>query len=144
MSPVNEEKIISLIAEVRKAHAQLESYAQQSHAGLLASSEKLNSLKYLFIVGIEACIGICQHVASKKFQEVPESYSRCFDILAAEGVVPASLALQVAELARFRNVLVHLYWKVDDARVLENLSKIRALDDFTRTIERYLGIGKTR
>lgn len=143
MSPVNEEKIITLIAEARKAHAQLASYAQSSRTGLLASGEKLNSLKYLFVIGIEACIGICQHIAAKKFQEVPESYSGCFDILATQGVLPGSLTRKMSELARFRNVLVHLYWKVDDRQVVENLSKIGALDEYTRTMERYLEIGKT-
>ncbi len=125
---------MSLIAEVRKAHAQLQDYAKASQTDLLASTEKMNSLKYLFVVGIEVCIDICQHLSARRFQEIPDSYSRCFDIQVKRGFISEGLGTRLSRLARFRNVLVHLYWKVDDHRVLENLSEIGALNEFSRTV----------
>jgi len=140
MSPVNKEKITDLIAEVQKAKEQLKSYSLVPTEVVLGSMEKMNSIKYLFIVCIEACIDICQHVSAKMFQETPESYGGCFDVLSNKGAIPDSLGKQMAELARFRNLLVHLYWKVDDRRVIENLSRIGTLEEYTKCIADYLKI----
>ena len=138
MSAVNIEKITGLIAGVQKAREQLHSYSLVPTEEVLGSMEKMNSIKYLFIVGIEACIDICQHVSAKMFQETPDSYSGCFDVLSNKDAIPDSLGRQMAELARFRNLLVHLYWKVDDRRVIENLSRIGTLEEYAKCIADYL------
>jgi uncharacterized protein YutE (UPF0331/DUF86 family) len=140
MGSINKEKVISLIAEVQKAKGQLEAYALAPAESVLASTEKMNSLKYLFIVAIEACIDICQHMSAKMFQETPESYSSCFDVLVSKKVIPDVLGSRMAELARFRSILVHLYWKVDDRRVIENLSSLGALEEYSRYIADYVKI----
>jgi len=142
MAEVNREKVITLITEVQKARKQLESYVSLPAEIVLGSPEKLNSVKYLFVIGIEACIDICQHISAKLFQEVPESYSSCFDVLNKKGVISQSLCERMAHLAQFRNVLVHLYWKVDDRRVLDHLTQIETLDEFTKVIAKYLDLSR--
>ena len=67
MAEVNREKVITLITEVQKARKQLESYVSLPAEIVLGSPEKLNSVKYLFVIGIEACIDICQHISAKLF-----------------------------------------------------------------------------
>ena len=142
MAEVNREKVITLITEVQKARKQLESYVSLPAEIVLGSPEKLNSVKYLFVIGIEACIDICQHISAKLFQEVPESCSSCFDVLNKKGVISQSLCERMAHLAQFRNVLVHLYWKVDDRRVLDHLTQIETLDEFTKVIAKYLDLSR--
>lgn len=137
---VNKEKIITLVAEIEKAKRQLEEYVALGEPAILGSSERLNSLKYLFVVAIEACVDICQHFSAKLFSEVPESYSKCFEILSKRGVITESLAEQMGDLARFRNLLIHRYWGVDDKRVVQHLKRIETFDRFVRDVAAYIGI----
>lgn len=69
------------------------------------------------------------------FSEAPESYAACFAILHEKNILDQTLADEIGTLARFRNVLVHLYWKVDDERVIENLQKLDLLESFLRAIK---------
>jgi Uncharacterized conserved protein, COG2445 len=45
-------------------------------------------------------------------------YAECFEKLAAQGVIDSALAERLKAMARFRNLLLHRYWEVDDQRVL--------------------------
>lgn len=51
----------------------------------------------------------------------PKDYADCFAALAELGVVSADLAGRLQRMARFRDLLVHLYAEVDDRRVYEIL-----------------------
>ena len=134
MRSLDWEKITTLTAEAEKAVAQLGEYAGIAPADLVANSEKLGNMKYQFIVAIEACIDICQHVSAKLFSEVPQSYASCFDVLRDNNIINGELAAMMSDLARFRNVIVHRYWIVDDWRVVENLQKVDAIDLYLHAI----------
>ncbi len=138
--PVNKEKVISLIAEIVKANSQLKRYRALSKRAILSSPEKLNSIKYLFVVVAEACIDICQHLSAKLFSEVPESYASCFQVLCVHKVISASLAKRLGDLAGLRNLLVHRYWQVDDKRVVQHLGKLDTLQKYVRVISSYVGV----
>jgi uncharacterized protein YutE (UPF0331/DUF86 family) len=134
-SGVNTERILSLIGEARKAFGMLVSYQKMDDEVLLSDQEKLGNIKYQFIVAIEACIDICSHIAEKTFSEVPESYAHCFDLLKEKGIIESQLAEGMSDFARFRNVLVHLYWKVENKRVIEILKHdLHRIEEFLTAI----------
>ncbi len=137
---INKEKILTLVAEIQKAKKQLEEYRSLPEMVTLTSPEKLNSIKYLFIVAAEASIDICQHLSAKLFAEVPDSYSTCFQILSKHKVLAAPLAEKMANLAGLRKLLVHRYWEVDERRVLEHLQGIDTLEEYVRVISSYVGL----
>jgi uncharacterized protein YutE (UPF0331/DUF86 family) len=134
MGELSNEKIIALTSEVEKALIVLKEYAKLPPSDFKGNAERLGNMKYQFIVMLEGCIDICQHVSSRLFAQTPESYASCFEILHEMHVIEKELAAQMAELARFRNVLVHLYWKVDDSRVLQNLHKLQPVEAYLRSI----------
>ena len=43
----------------------------------------------------------------------------CFVMLAEAGLVPQDLPNRLQKMARFRNLLVHIYWKLDYSRVYD-------------------------
>ena len=43
----------------------------------------------------------------------------CFGILAGLSVMTPELAERLKRIARFRNLIVHLYWQVDNRRVYQ-------------------------
>ena len=66
---------------------------------------------YRLLIAIEAALNLCYHVAAKRLKKVPEEYAECFAILSDAGIIPVDLSERLQKTARFRNLLVHMYWK---------------------------------
>lgn len=128
---VNRDLLRQRAKEVRNALAILEGYATLSQQAFLARSQVVDAAKYRLVVGIEAAISICTHLAARVAHRTPESYAECFAVLAEAGMLSADLAERLGRMARFRNLLVHLYWEVDDSRVWQALrNDLKDLDDY--------------
>jgi uncharacterized protein YutE (UPF0331/DUF86 family) len=65
------------------------------------------------LVAIEAALGLCYHVSAKQLKKVPEEYAECFAILSDAQIIPKDLSEKLQRMARFRNLLVHMYWKLE-------------------------------
>jgi uncharacterized protein YutE (UPF0331/DUF86 family) len=85
----------------------------------LSDFRSTESAKYLFIVVTEAAIDLCNHIVSRQGGRAPESYADCFAVLVDLGLISDELSLRLRQMTRFRNLLVHLYWRVDNRRVYE-------------------------
>ncbi|MCX5868979.1 MAG: DUF86 domain-containing protein [Proteobacteria bacterium] len=134
-NPINKERIASLFGEIRKALGILMEYQKMSKIEVVGDLKVLGGIKYYFIVSIEGCIDICNHLVAKEYVEAPESYFDCFRILGEKGIIPTDLAEKMGSLAKFRNLLVHLYWKVDDGKVYDFLhGEPPLIEDFLTAI----------
>ena len=69
---------------------------------------------------------------------VPGSYADIFYFLSDAGIMPRPFADKLANLAGFRNILVHDYTKVKPAKVYANLERLDDFHDFARYITTYL------
>lgn len=105
--------------EIRDALDVLARYGAAPRKEFLARPEIVDAAKYRLVVAIEAAISICTHLAARLADRTPESYADCFVELGRAGIIPADLADRLGRMARFRNLLVHVYWEVDNARVWE-------------------------
>jgi uncharacterized protein YutE (UPF0331/DUF86 family) len=114
---VNLDRLRELAAELRRAIGQLRTLGKASEDEFLADAKTVNSAKYLFIVACEAAIDICNHLSARRGGRAPEDYADCFQVLQEMGVLEVQLGRRLVRMARFRNLLVHLYWKVDDTKV---------------------------
>jgi len=87
-------------------------------------------IKHALQETIEACLDIANHVVSTESLGAPENYSAYFEKLREAGIIDNSLADRLQDMARFRNVLVHLYAEVRAETVRdildEDLEDIRA------------------
>ena len=85
---------------------------------------------YRLLVAIEAALALCYHVSAKRLRKVPEEYAECFGMLRDAGILPAELAGRLQRMARSRNLLVHMYWKIAYGQVFDviqqNLGDLRA------------------
>ena len=50
---------------------------------------------------------------SKNRLRPPEDYADTFLVMREEGFFPKEFAEKLMQMARFRNRLVHIYWKID-------------------------------
>lgn len=86
-------------------------------------------------MAIEAAIQICFHICAQRLHRVPEEYAECFAILGEAGIVRKELSRNLQRMARFRNMLVHMYWEIDYDRVYEILrGHLDDMREFVRVI----------
>lgn len=135
---LNKNKILDLLNQITKSLQELSKYQDIPNDEVLKSSEKLGNIKYQFIIATEACIDVCNHISAKIFSQIPESYSNCFEILGNNAVVSREVADYMSKFAKFRNLLVHLYWKVDDEQVINVLKNdSQWINKFVEEIKKY-------
>jgi len=133
VSEVNLDRLRELAGHLRDAVRQLREVGRLSRESFLADHRAVNSAKYLLIVAAEAALDICNHLAARLGARSPEDYADCMAILAEIGVIDDDLKTRLVRMARFRNVLVHLYARVDDGEVHRVIQE--NLDDFDRYLQ---------
>ena len=139
MGDVNVDRLRDLAGHLRNACRQLREIGNQGVEVFLSDARAANSAKYLLIVATAAALDICNHLAARKGGRSPEDYADCMKILGELGALEQDLTVRMSKMARFRNLLVHLYWKVDDREVYRVIRE--HLDDFENyllAIGRYL------
>ncbi len=137
MTGLNLEKIYAKFREIADSVARLKAFGDVSLEDFLDDRDKQDIASFRLIVATEAAIDICLHVAAKVIKKVPEEYAGCFMLLSEHGLIDQNLATRLAQMARFRNRLVHLYWDVDIDEVWK-ITQTR-LNDFEKYISQ---IGK--
>ena len=90
---------------------------------------------YRLQIAIEAALGLCYHIAAKQLRQVPEEYAQCFVLLEQAGIITPELSGNLQQMARFRNLLVHMYWKIDYATVYNIIeNNTDDLEEFSRQV----------
>lgn len=139
MNPVNKARITELFQEFRKAVGSLRKLQETPLGEFLANFEKQGSAKYFFIVAIEAAIDICNHIIAEERLGQPREYAEVFRVMGEAGIFPEDLLGKLEQMAKFRNLLVHLYGKVDDRQVYEILqTRLGDFEQFELAIQEFL------
>ena len=68
---------------------------------------------------IEACIYIASYIIASNGYEKADTYSEIFEILEKYKIISNNLATNSSAMARFRNILVHSYDKIENIKILE-------------------------
>lgn len=129
----DQEKMVKLVSELRKSVARLKSIGQLSFDDFLKDPDKIGSSKYHFIVAIESCIDMCNHVIARNGYRVPDDYGDTFIVMSEAGSFDSKFAEALRNMAKFRNRLVHLYWELDDRQVYDILQN--RLVDFKKFLD---------
>nr|MDO8099772.1 DUF86 domain-containing protein [Candidatus Njordarchaeota archaeon] len=90
---------------------------------LMNDRDKRNMVLHAMLVTIQACIDIANHIIAERKLRRPATYSEAFDILVEEKFIPTKLGQSLSDLARFRNIITHVYWRLDLRRVHDTLKK---------------------
>jgi len=110
-------RLRDLFGHMAEAIRRLRELGQQPTDAFLADYRNTAAARYFLLVATEAAIDVCNHLVARGGGRAPQSYADCFGILAELGHVDAELAGRVQQMARFRNLIVHLYSRVDDREV---------------------------
>lgn len=132
---LDREKIKQKFSEINESMKEVKRLASLDEKEFLAKKENLAALKYYLLIAIEAVGSICVHIAAKKFNKGVSVFGECFEILGKEGALDESLVSRLRQMVKFRNILIHRYWEIDDKKVLEYSKKDTAdFDDFIKSI----------
>ena len=136
---VNPNLIGTKISEIQQSLERLGDISSKGKEAFLNEPNLRDSAKYRLITAIEAAISICNHIAARKFKRAPESYSDCFIILHEVGVISGDLAKKLGDMALFRNMLVHIYWEINDERIYNILTgELVDLENYIKEIVNYI------
>jgi uncharacterized protein YutE (UPF0331/DUF86 family) len=117
----------------------LKQYKSIQNEEFLNNYKDIQAVKYSLFEIIEASIDIASHIISIKGFERAESYAEMFEILGKKNIVDLKLSERLANMARFRNVLIHGYAKVDNSKILTYVQKnLIDLADFIKSILKFL------
>jgi|YNPNPStandDraft_1061719.scaffolds.fasta_scaffold96600_2 uncharacterized protein YutE (UPF0331/DUF86 family) len=137
---VNPQRIEQQVQLLRRYLAYLNMLAQQPLAEFLSDPLAIGSTRYYLQVAIECCINIANHIISSEGLRGPRDYKDAFRILEEAKILPGDLARTMRALAGLRNLLVHLYWEVDDSMIHANLqSHLGDFETYISYIMRALG-----
>lgn len=124
---LNPDLIRTRCQEITDSVARLRQIEQMPAEQFLADQDTLDIACHRLQIGIEAALQLCYHVCAKRLHQVPEEYAQCFSLLESAGIIPADLSVNLQKAARFRNLLVHMYWKIE-YRLVHQLIR-ESLDD---------------
>lgn len=126
---LNPDLVRARCAEIEESVGRLERFKGLTRDQFLSNQDTLDLACYRLLVAIEAALALCYHVTAKQMRKVPEEYAECFAMLQEAGIIDQALTTRLQRMARFRNLLVHMYWKIDYGQVYEvmqqNLSDLR-------------------
>ena len=135
---VDKPKLDQLLFNLRRYRGELGELGGTPKAEFLADKHRIGSAKYHFVVAIECCIDIANHVIASEGLRFPRDNADSFASLIEAGVLPPAMKDPLGAMARFRNRLVHLYWEVDDALVHECLQEsLSDMDAFAQAVAAY-------
>jgi uncharacterized protein YutE (UPF0331/DUF86 family) len=138
---INLESLKKRISEIKENNEKIKKYASIPDSEFWEDERNLLAIKHLLFQSIEACGSICTHVLAKKFFKSSSSFPECFESLYNSKVISKVLSEKLRKMARFRNILVHRYWEIEDEKILGYArNNLEDFDQFLESIIDYLGI----
>ena len=119
-----------MVAEVEDIQAVL----ARSDEKIVQDHHIIKSLKFSTIVMAESIGNILQHFLAKKEHVAVHGFTDAFVKAREYEILPGNLLDRLLPFARFRNMLVHQYWRVENGLFIENLRA--GLPDFRIFINR--------
>ncbi|MCB2218622.1 type VII toxin-antitoxin system HepT family RNase toxin [Desulfofustis glycolicus] len=136
---LNKDLLRTRCQEIIESCDRLDKIARLSKDAFLSDQDAKDIASYRLLLAIEGALNICYHICSKKLKKVPENYADCFRLLGESALIPPDLADKLQKMARFRNLLVHVYWEVDEDLIYTILlSHVQDLREFVGKVA-YLG-----
>lgn len=138
--PVDRRFIEESLAALEENIAFLVTLSSMSETEFKSSKQASYSAAYALMICIESVSGIASHLLASLSQSSPTGMAHSFELLFQEGLLTSStLSGKLAKMSRFRNLIVHRYWKVDYGQVHEILSKhLQDFRDFAEEMEQLL------
>lgn len=125
---VDKALILRKLAEVEEYLGQIREYENIAVEQYAQDWKIQRIVERTLQIMIETCVDIAAHIISDKGFRTPKSYADTFSILYERGILAEELFKKIDKMAKFRDIVVHHYDKVD-AEILSGILQ-RDLGDF--------------
>lgn len=90
-------------------------------------------------LAVEACLDIGHHIIAREGFRTPEDNKDVFVVLSEKGIIPPESLSDLINMAKFRNLIVHDYARIDNSIVFGILKRhLNDFDTFAQAIVSYL------
>ncbi len=125
--------------EIEDALNELETLIMNDMSSFLRSRTARYAARYSIIQIVEAAADLALQILEKEYEEEARGYREAFKKLSMHGVISPDTADEMCRMVSLRNMIVHRYWDVDDARVYrEAKSGILHVRKFVREVKSHL------
>ena len=122
MSPIDQETIHTKLLRLEKNITFLEGYCTVSKADFLNDYTVQGAVLHYLVESIEIIIDIGNHILADQ-GESSATYRDVILFLGKHDIIPEDFAKQHAEMAQFRNLVVHVYETIDLEAVYTTLQE---------------------
>ncbi len=136
---MDKERLETFLQEIATETAAILDVLKNSDELLLSSPHWIKSCKYSLIVISEAIANTLQHILAQKYHTAVSGYTEVFIKAKQFKILSDDLLGRLQPFIRFRNILVHQYWRIDDTIFLSNLrSGIPDFREFIYDIKKFI------
>lgn len=125
---VDKSLILRKLSELEEYLSQIREFSSIAKEGYSQDWKTQRIVERTLQIMIELTADISSHLISDKKLRVPISYADTFKVLLEAGLIDQPLYQIMDKMAKFRNIVVHHYDKIDESIVISILEK--HLDDF--------------
>jgi len=135
----NSKRILAHLRELELALFDWKRYQKYTLEEIAHNRDVQNMVFHALLVAIQATIDVANQIVIGISLRKPSSYREVFQILVEEGMIEESLGKEMSDLAGFRNIIVHTYWKVNLKEVYNVLQKdLRKVEEFKDKVKALL------
>ena len=124
---VNETLMLRKLSELDEYSTQIEEFRSISVNDYRNDWKTQRIIERTLQMMIETCVDIAGHIISDEKLRIPESYADAFIVLRENGIIDGDICKTMVQIAKFRNVIVHHYDRVD-AEIVVGILRKRLVD----------------
>lgn len=137
---VDKNLILRKIAELEEYLEQIREFSNISAEQYAGDWKTQRIVERTLQMMIELCVDIANHIISDRRLRVPVTYADTFKVLSEAGLIDQNLYNTMEKMAKFRNIVVHNYDRIDQSIVVMILRK--NLDSFLAFREQIIQLMK--
>jgi uncharacterized protein YutE (UPF0331/DUF86 family) len=118
---VDRDLILRKLADVDQYLLQLGEYRDISVEQYRGDWKSQRIIERTLQLAIETCMDVASHVIADRGLRIPATYAEAFDVLKEAALIEEKLREAMVGMAKFRNVIVHEYARIDPEIVVRTL-----------------------
>jgi uncharacterized protein YutE (UPF0331/DUF86 family) len=132
---VDNRLVLRKLSELEEYLGQIREYRPITVAQYVSDWKSQRIIERTLQMMVEISLDVANHIIADRKYRDPKGYADCFKVLRENRILDAKLSGRMEKMAKFRNILVHNYDKVDAEIVVGILKRnLSDFDAFKRTV----------
>lgn len=134
---IDRTRVNKFLMEIRRDILEIEDFLR----GDIEEIKTIKAIKYNLVEIVEACANILQHILAKDRGIAAGGYLDVIERSKQEKIITLSTYKSLIPFFRFRNVLVHRYWEMEDRKLIKDVkNNYKIFYKLIKEIEKYISI----